>query len=88
MGISPDPVSAQANFRSELDLPYKLLADAEHSVAEKYGVWVEKNQDGKQSMGVERSTFVIDKEGKIAKLYRNVQSAGHAAEVLVALDGI
>ena len=88
MGISPDPVSAQKNFRSELDLPYKLLADVDHSVAEKYGVWVEKNKDGKQSMGIERCTFVIDKEGKIAKLYRNVQPAGHAAEVLAALAGI
>ncbi len=87
MGVSPDPVNAQSSFRNELDLPYTLLADVQHVVAEKYGVWVEKNKDGEKSMGVERSTFVINKEGKIAKILSKVKPAGHAAEVLEALAG-
>ena len=85
MGVSPDPVNAQSSFRNELDLPYTLLADVQHLVAEKYGVWVEKNKDGEKSMGVERSTFVIDEEGKIMKIYSKVEPAGHAAEVLARL---
>ncbi len=85
LGISPDPVKAQAKFRTKFDLPFTLLADEEHAVAEKYGVWVEKSMYGKKYMGVERSTFIINKEGKIAKIFAKVKPAGHAAEVLVAL---
>jgi peroxiredoxin Q/BCP len=85
IGVSPDPVKAQAKFRTKFDLPFTLLADEEHAAAEKYGVWVEKSMYGKKYMGVERSTFVINKEGKIAKIFPKVKPAGHAAEVLAAL---
>jgi peroxiredoxin Q/BCP len=88
VGVSPDPVKAQAKFRTKFDLPFTLLADEEHAVAEKYGVWVEKSMYGKKYMGVERSTFLINKEGKIVKIFPKVKAAGHAAEVLAALDGI
>lgn len=86
VGVSPDPVKAQAKFRTKFDLPFTLLADEEHAVAEKYGVWVEKSMYGKKYMGVERSTFVINKDGKIAKIFAKVKPAGHAAEVLAALE--
>ena len=85
LGVSPDPVKAQAKFRTKFDLPFTLLADEEHAVAEKYGVWVEKSMYGKKYMGVERSTFIINKDGKIAKVFPKVKPAGHAAEVLAAL---
>ena len=88
LGVSPDPVKAQAKFRTKFDLPFTLLADEEHAVAEKYGVWVEKSMYGKKYMGVERSTFIINKEGKIAKIFPKVKPAGHAAEVLAALADV
>ena len=88
LGVSPDPVKAQAKFRTKFDLPFTLLADTEHAVAEKYGVWVEKSMYGKKYMGVERSTFIINKDGKIAKIFLKVKPAGHAAEVLAALAEI
>lgn len=85
LGVSPDPVKAQTKFKTKFNLPFTLLADEEHAVAEKYGVWVEKSMYGKKYMGVERSTFIINKEGKIAKIFPKVKPAGHAAEVLAAL---
>ncbi len=88
LGISPDPVKAVAKFKEKFALPFTLLADAEHAVAEKYGVWVEKSMYGKKYMGVERSTFLIDKEGKIARIFPKVKPAGHAAEVLAALEAL
>jgi len=87
IGVSPDPVKAQAKFRTKFDLPFTLLADEDHAVADKYGVWVEKSMYGRKYMGVERSTFIIDKAGKIAKIFPKVKAAGHAAEVLAALAG-
>jgi len=88
LGISPDPVKAVAKFKEKFALPFTLLADAEHAVAEKYGVWVEKSMYGKKYMGVERSTFLIDKEGKISRIFPKVKPAGHAAEVLAALEAL
>ena len=88
LGVSPDPVKSQAKFRTKFDLPFTLLADSEHAVAEKYGVWVEKSMYGRKYMGVERSTFVINKEGKIAKIFSKVKPAGHASEVLAVLAEI
>ena len=85
IGISPDPVKAQAKFKTKFDLPFTLLADEEHKVAEKYGLWVEKSMYGKKYMGVERTTLIINREGKIAKIFPKVKAAGHAAEVLAAL---
>lgn len=86
LGISPDPVNAVAKFKEKFALPFTLLADAEHAVAEKYGVWVEKSMYGKKYMGVERCTFLIDKEGKISRIFAKVKPAGHAAEVFAALE--
>jgi peroxiredoxin Q/BCP len=88
VGISPDPVAAQAKFKAKYKLPFTILADVDHAAAEAYGVWVEKSMYGKKYMGVERSTFVIGKDGKIAKVFRKVKPAGHAAEVAAALGAI
>lgn len=85
LGISPDTPKAQAKFKEKFGFPYPLLADSEHAVAEAYGVWKEKSMYGKKYMGVERTTFVIDKDGKIAKVFHKVKPAGHAEEVLAAL---
>jgi peroxiredoxin Q/BCP len=85
VGVSPDPVKAQAKFKTKHELPFTILADVDHTVAEKYGVWVEKSMYGKKYMGVERSTFLINPEGKIAKIWNKVKVAGHADEVLAAL---
>jgi peroxiredoxin Q/BCP len=85
LGISPDPVEAVKAFRDDYDLPFRLLADADHQVAEAYGLWKEKTMYGKKYMGVERTTFLIDADGRIADIYRNVTPKGHAQEVLQAL---
>ncbi|HBY60087.1 MAG TPA: thioredoxin-dependent thiol peroxidase [Solibacterales bacterium] len=88
VGVSPDAEKAQAKFRKKYELPFTLLADTDHAAAEAYGVWVEKSMYGKKYMGVERSTFVIGKDGKIAKVFSKVKPAGHAEEVLAALRGL
>lgn len=85
LGVSPDDESSHAKFREKFELPFPLLADTEHATAEDYGVWVEKTYSGLTYMGVERSTFVIDAEGKLAKVLRNVKPDTHADEVLAAL---
>ncbi len=85
LGISPDPVKNQAKFQAKFDLPFTLLSDPEHTVAEAYGVWVEKSMYGRKYMGVERATFLIGTDGKIKKIWHNVKAKGHAAEVLAAL---
>jgi thioredoxin-dependent peroxiredoxin len=84
-GISPDPVEKVRRFREKFDLPYRLLADEDHSVAEAYGVWKEKSMYGKKYMGVERSTFLIDEQGRVAKAFLKVSPKGHAAEVVGTL---
>lgn len=86
LGVSPDPVDRVAKFKAKYSLPFPLLADEEHTTAEKYGVWVEKSMYGKTYMGVERSTFVIGTGGKIARIFHKVKVDGHAAEVLEALS--
>ena len=88
IGVSPDVVKKQAKFREKFELSFNLLADVDHAAAEKYGVWVEKSMYGKKYMGVERTTFVIDKVGKIARIFHKVKPAGHAQEVLAALATI
>ena len=85
LGISPDSVDAQARFREKYGLPFRLLADEDHQVAEAYGVWKEKSNFGRTYMGVERSTFVIDAEGRMERVYRKVRPEGHAGEVLAGL---
>lgn len=81
-GISPDPVEDVRKFREKFALPFHLLADPDHAIAEAYGVWKEKSMYGRKYMGVERSTFLIDEEGRIARAYRKVSPKGHAARVL------
>jgi peroxiredoxin Q/BCP len=86
LGVSPDSEASHGKFRSKYDLPFTLLADPEHEVAEQYGVWVEKKNYGKTSMGIERSTFVIDADGNVARVMRRVNPRTHADDVLAALD--
>lgn len=85
IGISPDTEKAQTKFRKKFDLPFTLLADADHTGAEAYGVWREKSMYGRTYMGVARTTFVIGPDGKIAHIFDNVKPAGHAEEVLAVL---
>lgn len=85
LGVSPDPVKAVAKFKEKYALPFTLLADEDHAVAEKYGVWVEKSMYGKTYMGVARTTFIINAEGKITHIFPKVKVEGHSAEVLAAL---
>jgi peroxiredoxin Q/BCP len=88
IGVSPDSVDSHAKFRKKYDLAIRLAADADKAVAAAYGVWVEKSMYGRKYMGVERSTFLIDKAGRIAKSWRKVKVPGHAAEVLAAAQAL
>ena len=85
LGVSPDSAKKHVKFRDKYSLPFTLLADEDHAVAETYGVWVEKSMLGKKYMGIERSTFVIDADGNVAKVMRNVKPDTHADDVLAAL---
>jgi thioredoxin-dependent peroxiredoxin len=85
LGVSPDTEASHQKFKSKYELPFTLLADPEHEAAEAYGVWKEKKNYGKTYMGVERSTFIIDAGGKVAKAMRGIRPAGHAAQVLETL---
>src|SRR5258708_645021 len=87
IGISPDKPAAHVKFAAKYDLPFTLVADPDHSIAEAYGVWKEKSMYGRKYMGIERTTFVIDEQGRIAHIFRKDHPAGHAAEVLEALAG-
>ena len=82
LGLSPDTVEDVRKFREKFQLPYRLLADADHSVAEMYGVWQEKTNFGRTYWGVVRTTFLVDEQGKIAQVYEQVSPEGHAADVL------
>lgn len=82
LGISPDDPKSHAKFAEKFALPFPLLADVDHAVAEAYGAWREKKNYGKTYMGIQRSTFIIDKDGKIAKIYPNVKVDQHAEKVL------
>jgi peroxiredoxin Q/BCP len=86
IGVSPDTVESHVKFREKYDLNFPLLADADHEVAEKYGAWREKNMYGKKSMGIVRSTFLIDADGKVAKVWKSVKVDGHDDKVLEALQ--
>jgi len=85
LGVSPDTEASHQKFKSKYELPFTLLADPDHEAAQAYGVWKEKKNYGKTYMGVERSTFVIDADGKVAKAMRGIRPAGHAAKVLETL---
>ena len=86
IGVSPDDVASHGKFKSKYELPFTLLADPEHEVAEKYGVWEERNSYGKKSMGIKRSTFIIDSDGNVARAMMGIKPAGHASEVLDSLN--
>ena len=88
VGISPDGVSSHDKFKAKHDLTITLAADEERTAAEAYGVWVEKSMYGRKYMGVDRSTFLVDKGGAIAKLWRNVKVEGHVQEVLDAAKAL
>jgi thioredoxin-dependent peroxiredoxin len=85
LGISPDDESSHVKFRKKYELPFTLLADTDHSVAERYGVWGPKSFMGRKYTGVNRSTFVIDADGTVKKVMRDVKPATHADDVLAAL---
>jgi peroxiredoxin Q/BCP len=85
LGVSPDDEGSHVRFKDKYSLPFTLLADPDHEVAEEYGVWKERNLYGKKSMGIERSTFVIDADGNVSKVMRRVKPDTHAADVLAAL---
>ena len=86
LGDSPDSVEKQAKFKAKFDLPYTLLADKDHAIAEAYGAWQEKSMMGKKYMGVVRSTVIIDPGGNVAHVFEKVKEAGvHPAEVLAVL---
>jgi len=87
LGVSPDSVKSHAKFQQKFNLPFPLLADTEHKVCQDYGVWGLKKFMGREYMGVARTTFVIDADGKIVRIFENVKPAGHSAEVLAALKG-
>jgi peroxiredoxin Q/BCP len=85
LGVSPDSVKRHVKFRDKYDLPFTLLADPEHEVAERYGVWREKRYMGKTYWGVNRSTFLIAPDGTVARAMHDVKPAEHADDVLAAL---
>lgn len=85
LGISKDTPKAQTTFKTNQHLPFTLLCDVDHKAVHDYGVWKEKNMYGKKVMGIERTTFVIDEHGKIAKIYSKVKPEGHAEQVLAAI---
>jgi len=87
LGVSPDPVKSHVRFKSMFSLPFALLSDPDHRVAAMYGAWGEKKMYGKTTMGIIRSTFVIDEEGRILKVFPKVKADGHSQEVLAVLKG-
>jgi len=85
VGVSPDVPKAQSKFKEKFSLPFTLLCDVDKKAAEAYGVWKEKNMYGKKVMGIERTTFLIGEDGRIAKIFAKVKTQGHAAQVEQAL---
>jgi peroxiredoxin Q/BCP len=87
VGISPDDEESHQKFRDKMGMPYSLVADTENEISKRYGVYGLKSFMGRKYMGVNRSTFLVDKSGKIVKIYRKVKPAGHSQQVLQALQG-
>ncbi len=85
LGVSPDGVASHQKFRKKYSLPFPLVVDQDHRIAEAYGVWQEKSLYGRKFMGIVRSTFVIDEKGKIAEIHRKVRVNGHVESLLEAL---
>lgn len=88
VGISPDSPTKHQKFKAKHELSIRLLADEEKEAAQAYGVWVEKSMYGRKYMGIERSTFLIDANGKVVKSWRKVKVPGHAEEVLAAVRAL
>jgi thioredoxin-dependent peroxiredoxin len=88
LGVSPDSVKSHQKFKAKFDLPFTLLADTGHGLAEKYGVWKEKSMYGRKYMGVERTTFLIDAKGVLRKVFEKVKPEGHADEVALAIAAL
>ena len=88
LGVSPDSVKSHDNFKAKQELNFSLISDTDKSICESYGVWVEKSMYGKKYMGVERSTFIIDPEGNIKKIYRKVKVNGHVDTVIADLQAL
>jgi peroxiredoxin Q/BCP len=88
VGISPDALPPIEKFAAKFGLAFPLASDADHQVAERYGAWVEKSMYGKRYMGMERSSFLVDAEGKVARVWRKVKPEAHAAEVLKAAGAL
>jgi thioredoxin-dependent peroxiredoxin len=85
LGVSPDSVASHQKFKKKFELPFTLLADTDHAIADAYGVWVEKSMYGRKYMGVARTTFLVDAKGKISQVFEKVKPEGHAEAVLAAL---
>ncbi len=81
LGVSPDSIESHLKFKAKFQLPFMLLADEDHAMAEAFGVWKEKSMFGKKYMGNERTTFILDREGNVAKIFPKVKPEGHAQEV-------
>jgi peroxiredoxin Q/BCP len=88
IGVSPDKIKPIEKFADKYKLTFPLASDESHAVAEQYGTWVEKSMYGRRYMGMERSTFLVGSDGKIAKVWRKVSVTGHAVEVLKAAQGL
>jgi peroxiredoxin Q/BCP len=88
LGVSPDPVKALAKFKEKYGLAFPLAGDEGHAMLEAYGVWTQKSMYGRSFMGVERTTFLIDEDGCVARLWRKVRVEGHASEVLEAAKAL
>jgi len=86
LGVSPDAQKSHENFRNKFNLPFHLLSDEDHNIAEAYGAWGEKKMYGKSYMGIVRSTFIIDESGTISHVFPKVSPNEHAQEILKALD--
>jgi len=85
LGVSPDSVASHDKFKSKFDLPFPLISDPQHEIAAAYGVWQEKSLYGRKFMGIVRSTFVIDEQGKIAEIYRKVRVKNHVGSLVEGL---
>ena len=88
LGASGDSVESHRKFKEKYDLPYTLIADDSHEIAQAYGVWQEKSMFGRKYMGIPRTTFLIDPEGRIAKVFEKVNPLGHAGEVAEAIEAL
>ena len=88
LGVSKDSVASHEKFATKYDLPFALLSDADGDVCERYGVWKEKTMYGKTSMGIERTTFLIDKDGVVRNVFPKVKVEGHFDEIEAAIDAL